>query len=117
VIVLAGLLFAQWKGTNIFKQMTLYSGLVGLPVTIPLVLGLFIKRAPGWAGWSTVIVTLFASLLTHLSLTAERAGHWFGVAMNSKDIYYWDFLSGTLINILIGCTWFLGSCLFAQKRP
>jgi Na+/proline symporter len=117
VIIMAGLLFAAWKGTNIFKQMTLYSGLVGLPVTIPLVLGLFIKRAPGWAGWSTVVVTLGASLLTHLLLTPERAGNVFGFALNSKDTYYWDFLSGTLINILVGCTWFLGSCMFAARRP
>jgi Na+/proline symporter len=117
IIIGAGLLFASWKGTNIFKQMTLYSGLVGLPVTIPLVLGLFIKRAPGWAGWSTVIVTLGASLVTHLLLTPERAGSLLGFTLNSKDTYYWDFLSGTLINILVGCTWFCGSCLFAESRP
>src|SRR4029079_15596386 len=106
IIIMAGLLFASWKGTNIFKQMTLYSGLVGLPVTIPLVLGLFIRRAPGWAGWSTVLVTLLASLITHLTLTPQRASQFLGYAMNSKDTYYWDFLSGTLINIVIGCTGF-----------
>jgi Na+/proline symporter len=116
IIISAGLLFAAWKGTNIFKQMTLYSGLVGLPVTIPLVLGLMIKKAPGWAGWSTVLVTLGASLVSHLFLTSEFAGHLLGFTLNSRDAYNWDFLSGTSINILVGCTWFCGSCLFAARR-
>jgi Na+/proline symporter len=116
-IILTGLLFAAWKDTNIFKQMTLYSGLIGLPVTLPLVLGLFVRKAPAWAGWSTVLVTLIASLLTHLYFTADFARHALGFAIGSKDIYYWDFVSGTLINILIGCTWFLGSALFAARRP
>ena len=115
-IILAGLLFADWKDTNIFKQMTLYSGLVGLPVTIPLVLGMFIRRAPSWAGWSTVLITLLASLLAHVFFTAEFARHVLGFSVNAKDVYYWDFLSGTLINILVGCTWFLGSRLFAKRR-
>ena len=59
--------------------MTLYSSMVGLPVTIPLVLGLIIKRAPDWAGWSTVIVTLIASLIVHLLLSPEHAGHLLGL--------------------------------------
>jgi len=116
IIIGNGLLFAQWKGTNIFKQMTLYSGLVGLPVTIPLVLGLFIKRAPGWAGWSTVLVTLLGSIIAHFALGVNHASQLLHMSMNEKDSYCWDFLSGTLINLLVGCTWFLGSCLFAERR-
>jgi SSS family solute:Na+ symporter len=81
------------------------------------VLGLVIRRAPGWAGWSTVVVTLVSSLLCHTFLNSEHARRLLGLAMNSKDTYYWDFLSGTLINLFVGCTWFLGSCLLAARRP
>jgi hypothetical protein len=81
------------------------------------VLGLFIKRAPGWAGWSTVVVTQIGSVIKHFVLTSEFAAHHFGFIATDKNAYYWDFLSGTLVNIAVGCAWFCGSCLFADARP
>jgi SSS family solute:Na+ symporter len=117
LIILAGLQFAAWKGTNIFEQMTYFSGMVGLPVAVPLVLGLFVRRAPGWAGWSTVLVTLTASLLSHGLLDQHWLAHLLGRPLNGREISDWGFAAPTMVNILVGCTWFLGSCLFAEARP
>jgi Na+/proline symporter len=117
LIILASLQFARWKDTTIFEQMTYFSALVALPVTIPLVLGLIVKRAPGWAGWSTVLVTLVASLVTHDMLDASFFAEVFGRALNRREASDWGFLSGALINLAVGTTWFLGSCLFADRRP
>lgn len=116
LIIFASLQFARWKETTIFEQMTYYSALVALPVTIPLVLGLFVKRAPGWAGWSTVLVTLVASLLTHRLLDAGFLADFLGRSLNRREASDWGFLSGALVNLFVGSTWFLGSCLFANRR-
>lgn len=117
LIILASLEFARWKETTIFEQMTYFSALVALPVTIPLVLGLIVKRAPGWAGWSTVLVTLTASLLTHDLLGAPFLAEFMGRQFNRREASDWGFLSGALVNLFVGTTWFLGSCLFANRRP
>ena len=50
LIILAGWMFAHWKDLTIFEMMTYFSSLVGLPVAIPLVLGMWNRRAPAWAG-------------------------------------------------------------------
>lgn len=117
LIIFASLQFARWKHTTIFEQMTYYSALVALPVTIPLVLGLIFKRAPGWAGWSTVLVTLIASLLTHDLLNAPFLSHLLARPLNPREASDWGFLSGALVNLTVGTTWFLASCCFASRRP
>jgi Na+/proline symporter len=117
LIILAGLVFANLKDLPIFNLMLNYSAMVSLPVAIPLVMGLFVKRAPAWAGWSTALVTLGTSLITNL-LFGERLAHaLFGANLGKSDISYWTFLVSVFFNTAAGAGWFMFTCLFAESRP
>jgi Na+/proline symporter len=116
LIILAGWTFAHWKDLTIFELMTFFSSLVGLPVAIPLVLGMLNKRAPAWAGWSTVLVGLAASLLTSRLLNATAVQQMLGLHWNKREASDWVFISGAFMNIFAGCGWFALTCAFAKSR-
>jgi Na+/proline symporter len=117
LIILSGLMFANFKSLTIFEMMTYTGGLIALPVTIPLVLGLLIRSAPDWAGWATTLVGLAASLICNRLLSAQAMQHRLGWHFNAREASDWVFLSGTLVNLAVCCAFFLLSSLLSRKRP
>jgi hypothetical protein len=116
LIILAGLMAAHFERLTIFEMMTYFSSLVGLPVAIPLVLGMFIKRAPAWAAWSTVLVGLASSVFTNAFLSAKAVQHMFDWSFNEREASDWVFLIGSFMNIGVSVAWFMATCLFAKSR-
>ena len=58
VTILIAIMYTTWKDVGVFKLMQNFSALLGVPVAIPMVLCLVVRRAPDWAAWSTVVVSL-----------------------------------------------------------
>jgi hypothetical protein len=118
LIVLATLWFASLDDMPIFKLMVNFGGWVALPIAIPLIWGMFIRRAPQWAGWTTVLIGLASSYLTNRLLTASVAAGIVGHALNKREADDWAQLAGILMNIVIGSSWFLLTPLLARRaRP
>jgi SSS family solute:Na+ symporter len=61
--ILAAFAFNAMPGLSLFQIMQSMVSLVTMPVAVPLLLGLFVRRTPPWSGWSTVLVCFFTSLL------------------------------------------------------
>ncbi len=106
LIILAGLLWLTLKDWNLFDIMTVFGSMIAIPVAVPLVWGLFIKTAPRWSGWSTVLIGLVFSLLVK---KAEQDG-WFGlgelVGRERSDFLY---IYSGLGNVVICSLWFLAT--------
>src|SRR4029453_9308350 len=118
LIVLATLWFASLEDMPIFKLMVNFGGWVALPVSIPLIWGMFIRRAPHWAGWSTVLVGLAASYMTYKYLGPTWLSSTFGMTLNARERSDWAQLAGILVNIATGSGWFLCVALVAPRhRP
>ena len=65
--ILLGLCFQQIKGLELFDLLLLIAAATTLPLTVPLFLGIFFKRTPPWAGWSTMVAGfVHASILALL---------------------------------------------------
>jgi Na+/proline symporter len=107
LIILIALQFASWRHLTIFELMVNFGNWVALPISIPLVWGLFVRRAPAWSAWSAVIVGLTTSYLTNRFLTAAWASGTFGYTLNGREASDWATLAGSLMNILAGSAWFL----------
>lgn len=116
LVILIALLYSTWKNVGLFKLMLNFSALVGIPYSIPLFWCLLIRRTPPWAGWSTVVVCLLASLLVSSgpnwdffrNLVGTTAADW----MKTHD-----FVASMTVNVVLGSAWFLGSCLFYERMP
>jgi hypothetical protein len=116
LIIAIALKFASWRHLTIFELMVNFGNWVALPISVPLIWGLFIRRAPGWAAWSAVVVGLTTSYLTNRLLTDERAGSFFGYTLNGREASDWATLAGSLMNIVVGSAWFLLASMVAPRR-
>lgn len=62
VMMAFGLMSEVLRNSNLFDLVNQVAVSLGVPISIPLFLGLFWKKTPSWAAWSTVLVGLVASL-------------------------------------------------------
>lgn len=64
--ILLGLCFQQVKGLELFDLMLLMAASIGLPMAVPLFLGIFFKKTPPWAGWSTMLAGFIPAFILGL---------------------------------------------------
>jgi Na+/proline symporter len=66
LIILIALFLNSLKDLSIFDAMMMFSGLIAVPIMIPMVLGMLFK-SPSWSGWTSVMVGLLVSFSVHMS--------------------------------------------------
>jgi solute:Na+ symporter, SSS family len=93
--------------------------LVALPQTLPLVLGIFIRRTPAWSGWSTVLICFATGCMTRYFLTVDWAVRTFGMraSTNEWERQNWDQAIAVFASVGLGVAWFCFSRLFYDRTP
>ncbi|MDB6166435.1 MAG: sglT 2 [Lacunisphaera sp.] len=120
VIILTALKMSTLKEFNLFLQMQRVTILIGVPITVPLVLALIVRRTPAWSGWSTVAVGFAGSLLIDRFLSPAGAAQFFHhAAPDATTQEYWRQGIQLFGNVALGTGWFLFSSLFwnASSAP
>jgi SSS family solute:Na+ symporter len=116
LVIMAALMFSSGK-IGLFNLMQQFGGLIALPFSIPLIWGMLIKRAPAWAGWTTVLVGFATSYVGKQFLTAEWVQNCMGwSALSARETDDWVLLLGVLLDAIVCSGWFLATCLFASRR-
>ena len=117
LVISAALIFSSGK-KSLFDLMLQFGGLIALPYCIPLIWGTLVKRAPAWAGWTTVLIGFAVSWAGNQYLTADWLQKFMGwsVPLSARESSDWVLLLGVLLNTIVCSAWFLGSCLFANTR-
>jgi len=120
ILVISSALVFSTGRIGLFNLMLQFGGLIALPYCIPLIWGTIIKRAPSWAGWTTVVIGFATSYAGKLFLTADWIQHvmgWNGRPLSVREADDWVLLLGVLLDTVVCTAWFLGSCFFARQRP
>lgn len=110
-IIVTGLLFSRFNQLKLFDLILLLAASTGIPQAVPMCLGVLIKRAPSWSGWSTLLIGLGLSLYLRWILTPETIQSLFHTTtpLNENEITNLNIALTTLV-LFIACTgWFLGS--------
>jgi len=71
LVIAMALFFKSLKELSLFDLMMSLSAMIQVPLLIPLILGLFIKKTPKWAPWVTVVLGLFMSWFMKEILTPD----------------------------------------------
>ena len=71
-----GLGFQQVKGLELFDLLLLIAAATVLPLTVPLFLGIFFKKTPPWAGWSTMVAGFVPAAILGLLFQFEGFVQW-----------------------------------------
>ena len=80
LVIAMALFFRSLKELSLFDLMMSISAMIQVPLLIPLILGVFIKKTPSWAPWATVIVGLFLSWFMKEIFTPNVFANWIGIA-------------------------------------
>jgi Na+/proline symporter len=144
IIILVAIYINSLEELDLFDVMMLFSGLIAIPVMIPMVLAMLVKKTPSWSGWSTVVVGLATSLIIYYSyhglpegltnligLTAEEIQN-LPAAMrlfyagdpewpvklfnlNPRELSDFIFLFGTLACTIVSSVWFMATVFFYKN--
>lgn len=116
LVIYISIRMAEIKELGLFRTMQRVSILIGVPVTVPLLLGLVIRRTPPWSAWSTVLVGFFGSMFVGQFFTPERGAAFFGhAALDAESREYWIQGFQFFANIALASTWFIGTKLFWSR--
>jgi Na+/proline symporter len=112
LVILLALYFAQQDGSGIFEIMLQVGTLLLMPITIPLLLGMFIRQTPWWAALSSIACGLIFSCLAYF----ETSLTYFGFSQQFSDAFQWNFQQ-QFFGVLGASTFgFLLSTLFAPAQ-
>lgn len=117
LVIYISVRMAEIKDLGLFRTMQRVSILIGVPVTVPLLLGLVIRRTPPWSAWSTVLVGFFGSLFVGHFFTPEwgtaLVGHTAPLDAESRE--YWIQGFQFFANVALASTWFIGTKFFWRR--
>ncbi|WP_394240882.1 sodium:solute symporter family transporter [Vibrio astriarenae] len=95
IIIGIGLFINSLRHLSLFDIVLNVGALIGFPMLIPVLLGMWVRKTPDWAGWATLVVGGFVSYYFGISLQAEHIENWFGMeqALTGRE---WSDLKVTL---------------------
>jgi len=79
LVIGMALYFRSLKELSLFDLMMSLSSMIQVPLLIPLIVGILIKRTPQWAPWVTVILGLYLSYLTMYEFTPKVFAELIGI--------------------------------------
>ncbi|WP_274620387.1 sodium:solute symporter family transporter [Colwellia maritima] len=112
MIVLLALYFAQQDGSGIFEIMLQVGTLLSMPITIPLLLGMFIRHTPWWAALFSIGCALIFSSLAFFEIPLS----YLGFSQAFSDSFEWNFQQQFFGVLGSGIFGFLVSILFSPNK-
>lgn len=114
---LVAIFFSTIKTLPLYELVLIAATSTGIPQAVPLMLGMFHKKAPDWSAWSTLAVGFATSIVLVFLLDRSNLELWFG-RFNLSANEYNDLKLALTTGILIAtCViWFYISMLCSKRR-
>ncbi len=110
-------LIARNRDADLFTLLLKLNVLLGYPLVIPMVLGILYRRTPGWAAWSTVIVSMGTAYIVQNYIPPETIAGICGLAkpLNELEAKHIGFISSGVITLFAGSCWYFFTSLFYKQ--
>jgi hypothetical protein len=117
LVIYLAVRMAEIKDLGLFLMMQRVSILVGVPVTVPLLLGLVIRKTPPWSAWSTVLVGFLGSVFVGSYFSPEWGASFLGHTepLDAASREYWIQGFQFFANVILASSWFIGTKLFWNR--
>ncbi|WP_273566014.1 sodium:solute symporter family transporter [Maribacter halichondriae] len=115
-VITAALFFASLKKLSLFELMMSVSTMVQVPMMVPLVVGIVVKKTPKWAPWATIAVGFFVSWLVMNVFTAEVCAGLFGIeSLTEREIIDMNIILTVAGHVFITAGFFWATSLFYNE--
>ncbi len=115
-VIVAALYFASLKELSLFELMMSVSTMIQMPMMIPLLLGVIIKKTPQWAPWATIAVGLVVSWLVANVITGEVFVSMFGIeSLTKREIIDMNIILTIAGHVFVTGGFFWATSLFYKE--
>ncbi len=115
-VIAAALYFASLEKLSLFELMMSVSTMVQVPMMVPLVVGIVVKKTPKWAPWATIAVGFFVSWLVMNVFTADVCAAMFGIeSLTAREIIDMNIILTVAGHVFITAGFFWATSLFYNE--
>ncbi|HDN9020519.1 TPA: hypothetical protein P2I16_002540 [Aeromonas salmonicida] len=108
---------AKQDKLGFFELVMAVSSLIQMPLTIPALLAVIVRRTPDWAGWSTVLVGTLVSASLYLGFHPTQLPAWLGGStLTPREAADLTFAVTVLAHLVVTCGFFLLTRLWYQPK-
>ncbi|HKK17560.1 MAG TPA: hypothetical protein VJ952_02670, partial [Opitutales bacterium] len=100
--VLAG----QGAGKGLFEIMLNFGAMVAVPIAVPVILCLFVKNTPDWAGWSCALVGVVTAFAIKYLFTVDWFEGLIGRNLSGREEGDYIYIISVLLNVGLVTGWF-----------
>jgi SSS family solute:Na+ symporter len=116
-VIMTAVWFASLKELSLFELMMSVSTMVQVPMMVPLMLGVIVKRTPAWAPWATIVIGLFVSWLVANVVTPEVFVGWFDIeSLTQREIVDMNIILTVGGHVFITGGFFVLTTLFYKEE-
>lgn len=117
IVILMALFFKSLKELSLFDLMMSVSAMIQVPLLIPLIVGLFVKKTPQWAPWVTVVLGLFVSWFMKDVLTPHVFASWLELnPLTTREAVDLNLMLTLAAHVFITAGFFCLTSLFYQEE-
>lgn len=117
LVILAALFFKSLKELSLFELMMQVSTMIQVPLLIPLIFGLFVKRTPSWAPWVTVVLGMFVSWLMMNVITPQWVAQLLGLdTLTRRESIDMNLMLTIIGHLVITAGFFCSTALFYRPE-
>ncbi len=117
LVIAMALFFRSLKELSLFDLMMSISAMIQVPLLIPLILGIFVKKTPRWAPWVTVLFGLVLSWVMKEILTPQVFANWIGIeAFTKREAADMSLILTLGVHIFITAGFFCLTSLFYDDK-
>ncbi len=117
LVILMALYFKSLKELSLFDLMMSVSTMIQVPLLIPLIVGLFIRKTPRWAPWATVLLGLFVSWFMQDVLTPQVFASWIGLnELTAREVVDMNLMLTLAAHIFITAGFFCSTSLLYREE-
>ena len=118
IIIAIGLFINSLKHLSLFDIVLNIGALIGFPMLIPVLLGMWVRNTPDWSGWATLLVGGIVSYIFGIALTADDIQNIFSLDTPLTGREWNDLKVGLSLaaHVVITGGFFLGTYFFFKPR-
>ncbi len=117
LVICMALFFKSLTELSLFELMMSVSTMIQVPLLIPLIFGLFIKKTPQWAPWATVVLGLCVSWFTLYVLTPDVFASWIGLEpLTRREAVDMNLLLTIAAHIFVTAGFFCSTAFFYNEN-
>ncbi|MGI9232843.1 MAG: sodium:solute symporter family transporter, partial [Woeseiaceae bacterium] len=118
LVICVAQFFMSLKELSLFDLMMSVTTMIQMPLLMPLMLGMIVKKTPSWAPWVTVALGLAVSWLVANVITADVFAAWIGIEdLTRREASELNVVLTIAAHVFITATFFCStSFLYREER-